>query len=163
MKQKILEVFRKTILWLQDDEKERQPQLVFGVVKKDLLRLYYGSWLILSFNTQKNWVLTLKSQSMEQLIEDSPDSFNFKEKIEGEDYTIAQIDDPEFHPEQFIDQLEDSARKIGQHFANWSGNPYKKYHSTALYDLILNEEKQDELLRKGLPASSLRLQAKLVG
>ena len=156
----VLEIFRKTILWLQDDEKERQQQLVVGIVKKDLLRLYYGSWLILSFNTQKNWVLTLKSQSMEQFIEESPDSFNFKEKIEGEDYTIAQIDDPDFRPEQFIDQLEDSARKIGQHFANWSGNPYKNSHSTALYDLILNEDKREEHLRKGLPTSSLATSSK---
>ena len=44
----MLEIFEKTIMWLQDDEKERQPQLVVGIIRKNQLRLYYGNWLILS-------------------------------------------------------------------------------------------------------------------
>ena len=151
----VLDVFRRTTLWLQDDEKERQPQLVVGIVKKDVLRLYYGNWLILSFNTHKNWLVALKSQYMKELNESPLENFTFKDKIDSEAYTVAEIDDPEFHPEQVLEKLEESARKIGEHFSDWSRNPYQNLHNTALYDMIVNEEKREEGLKKGLPQTSL--------
>ena len=151
----VLGVYRKTILWLQDDEKERQPQLVVGIVKKDVLRLYYGNWPILSFNTHKNWLVALKSQYMKELIESPLENFTFKDKVDDHAYTVAEIDDPEFHPEQVLEKLEESARKIGEHFSDWSGNPYQNLHNTALYDMIVNEEKREEGLKKGLQHTSL--------
>ena len=151
----VLEIFRKTIMWLQDDEKDRQAQLVVGITRKNQLRLYYGYWLILSFNTNLNWLVSLKFQFFKELIDDFPDHFTFKDKIDGEAYTIAEINDPEFHPEQILDKIEESTRKIGEHFSDWSGSPYQNLHNTALYDMVVNEEKREEGLKKGLPHTSL--------
>ena len=156
----VLEIFRKTIMWLQDDEKERQPQLVVGIIRKNQLRLYYGNWLILSFNTNLNWLIALKTEFMEELLEHKCESF--KDKIEGKEYTLYEVDDSNFHPQQVLDQFEESARKIGEHFSDWSGNPYQSVHSTALYDIIVNEEKRENGLKQGLSNSSVSAAAKAI-
>ena len=92
---------------------------------------------------------------MKELNESPRENFTFKDKIDGHAYTVAEIDDPEFHPEQVLEKLEESARKIGEHFSDWSGSPYQNLHNTALYDMIVNEEKREEGLKKGLPQTSL--------
>ena len=110
----VLEIFRKTIMWLQDDEKERQPQLVVGIIRKNQLRLYYGNWLILSFNTNLNWLIALKTEFMEELLEHKCESF--KDKIEGKEYTIYEVDDPNFTPNKYLINLKNPSARLGNIF-----------------------------------------------
>ena len=55
---------------------------------------------------------------MEELLEHKCESF--KDKIEEKEYTLYEVDDSNFHPQQVLDQFEESARKIGEHFSDWS-------------------------------------------
>ena len=154
----VLEIFRKTILWLQDDEKERQQQLVVGVLKKNNLRLYYGSWLILSYNWQNDTLVTLENQLVEKELQPKWDSF--KEQIDNQSFGIYEVQFADYEALEISNKLEDSARKIGGNFAEWQSSPYKNYHNSVLYELILNEDKREEILRKGLPTSTLAASSK---
>ena len=76
-------------------------------------------------------------------------------RIKSKERIIYEVDDSNFHPQQVLDQFEESVRKIGEHFSDWSGNPYQSVHSTALYDIIVNEEKRENGLKQGLSNSSV--------
>ena len=154
----ILNLFRKTILWLQDSDIERSSQLVVGILKKNHLRLYYGNWLILSYNLQSKLLVTLENQLVEGIVEQRWDSF--KDQIDKKAYGIYEMQFAELKALGISSKLEESARKIGGNFAEWQSSPYKNYHNSALYEIILNEEKHEELLRKGLPTSTLAASSK---
>jgi hypothetical protein len=154
----ILNLFRKTILWLQDSDIERSSQLVVGILKKNHLRLYYGNWLILSYNLQTKLLVTLENQLVEGVVEQRWDSF--KDQIENKAYGIYEMQFSDLEALGITSKLEESARKIGANFAEWQSSPYKNYHNSALYEIILNEEKREELLRKGLPTSLLSASSK---
>ena len=155
---KTLNLFRKTILWLQDSDIERSGQLVLGILKKNHLRLYYGNWLILSYNLQTKLLVTLENQFVEGVIEQKWDSF--KDQIDNQSFGIYEVQYADFEALEISSKLEDSARKIGGNFAEWQSSPYKNYHNSVLYELILNEDKREEHLRKGLPTSSLATSSK---
>ena len=137
----VLDLFSKSILWLQDDEQERQRQLVLSVDKKGRMTLNFGQWAVLSYDCTIGWALALKTQTMKGIL--NKDCSSFAEKIDGVEYTALRINDLDFHPNQVIEEYEETVRKIGEKFGDWKGTPFNKAHQAIAYEAAMFPEKRE--------------------
>ena len=144
----VMDLFRKTILWLQDDEQERQSQLVLSVGKNGRMTINFGQWAVLSYCFQNRWAVALKTYTMKTLL--GKECTSFADKIDGVEYTALRITDSDFHPDQIMDEFEETVRIIGEKFRLWKGTPFNKAHQPKVYEAIMFPEKRAKLLTEGI-------------
>ena len=146
----VLDLFRKTILTLQDDEQERMGQLVFGLSKQGKayrISLNFGHWAVLRYQYNLGWSLTLPTPVAEKTI--GKDLGSFATGIDGVNYTFYLFDDPEFDIGEVLEEFESTVPKIAEKYSNWDSSPYRSSHQPVLYEVTMSLERREDLLRKG--------------
>ena len=147
----VLDLFRKSILLLQDDEQERVGQLVLSISKQGKaykLTLNFGHWAVLRFQYNLGWQLALPTPFAEKITGKKLDSFSTG--IDGVQHSFCLFDDPEFDISEVLDEYEKTVPKIAEKYSDWDSSPYKGSHQPVLYEASMSPEKRETILRKGL-------------
>lgn len=147
----VLDLFRKSILLLQDDEQERVGQLVLSISKQGKaykLTLNFGHWAVLRFQYNLGWRLALPTTFAEKITGKKLDSFSTG--IDGVKHSFCLFDDPEFDISEVLDEYEKTVPKIAEKYSDWDSSPYKGSHQPVLYEASMSPEKRETILRKGL-------------
>ena len=146
----VLDLFRKSILLLQDDEQERMGQLVLSLRKKGqayAITLNFGHWAVLRFQYNLGWNITLPTPFAEESTGKELESF--ASGIDGVNYSFCLFDDPEFDINEVLEEFEETVPKIAEKYSDWDGSPYKDSHQPGLFEATMSLEKRETILSKG--------------
>ena len=149
----ILDVFRKAILTLQDEEMERSAPLMVSATSNPPHRitLNFGHWAVLGYTSKGDWVIAYPSKDMEELLGKEVSSFS--NEIDGVQYTFQAIDADTFHSAAVQEKFRATLATARQAYGNWKNPPWFSSHRPTLYEGIMYPEKREELLMEGLPAN----------
>ncbi len=120
---------------------------------KTLLRLNFGNWMLLDVSRESGTI------HLALLIEPMQSHFSFKRwGAFAQDNGVAVFTIPitvarEWPPElQSI--YETSMDHIAKRFRKWKGTPFIHSHRPEIFQALFDEEKRDDLLRKGLKSGA---------
>jgi hypothetical protein len=146
----VLDLFRKSILLLQDDEKQRQNQLALSFRTKragNWITLNFGHWAVLRFQYNKGWRITLPTPFAEELTGNQLESFS--SDIDGVMYSFCSFEEQDFDLREVLKEYEKTVTKIAEKYSDWQGTPYSRTHHSLLYEATISREKRADILRKG--------------